>query len=77
MACHAELSKWLKLDVLFCDPRAMRQRGSKKNTNSQPSRFLPNGTGLSLPSQTLLDDVARLLNGRPLSCLIMEAAAHL
>ena len=65
MACHADLSKRLKLDVWFCDPHAPWQRGSNENTNGLLRQFLPKGTDLSLPSQTMLNDIARLLNGRP------------
>ena len=65
MACHAELSRRLKLDVWFCDPHAPWQRGSNENTNGLLRQFLPKGVDLSLASQTMLNDIARLLNGRP------------
>ena len=65
MACHAELSRRLKLDIWFCDPHAPWQRGSNENTNGLLRQFLPKGLDLSLASQTMLNDIARLLNGRP------------
>jgi len=65
MACHAELSKRLKLDIWFCDPHAPWQRGSNENTNGLLRQFLPKGADLSEVSQTTLNDIARLMNGRP------------
>lgn len=69
MACHAQLSKRLKLDLWFCDPHAPWQRGSNENTNGLLRQFLPKGADLSLASQTMLNDIARLLNGRPRQAL--------
>ena len=65
MACHAELSERLNLDLGFADPHAPWQRGSNENANGLLRQFLPRGTDLSQVSQTHLNDIARLLNGRP------------
>ena len=65
MACHAELSRRLNLDIWFCDPHAPWQRGSNENTNGLLRQFLPKGADLSQVSQTQLNDIARLMNGRP------------
>ncbi|PAT30810.1 IS30 family transposase [Vandammella animalimorsus] len=65
MACFAELSKRLKMDIGFCDPHAPWQRGSNENTNGLLRQFLPKGMDLSTISQTRLNDIARLLNSRP------------
>jgi IS30 family transposase len=65
MACHAQLSRRLKLDIWFCDPHAPWQRCSNENTNGLLRQFLPKGADLSLASQTMLNDIARLLNVRP------------
>lgn len=65
MAQHEELARRLKLTIWFADPYAPWQRGSNENTNGLLRQFLPKGTDLSQASQTQLNDIARLLNGRP------------
>ena len=65
MACHEALAKRLQRDIWFCDPYAPWQRGSNENTNGLLRQFLPKGMDLSDVSQTQLNDIARLLNGRP------------
>ena len=65
MACHVELAERLKLDIWFADPHAPWQRGSNENTNGLLRQFLPKGMDLSTVSQTQLNDIANLMNGRP------------
>lgn len=65
MTCHVELSKRLNLDIWFADPHAPWQRGSNENTNGLLRQFLPKGVDLSRVTQTQLNDIAKLLNGRP------------
>lgn len=65
MACHAELSRRLKLDIYFCDPHSPWQRGSNENANGLIREYLPKGMDLAGISQIHLNAIARELNGRP------------
>lgn len=65
MTCHVELSRRLNLDIWFADPHAPWQRGSNENTNGLLRQFLPKGIDLAAVTQTQLNDIAKLLNGRP------------
>ena len=65
MARHEDLAKRLRLDIWFADPYKPWQRGSNESTNGLLRHFLPKGADLSSVSQTQLNDIARLLNGRP------------
>lgn len=49
----------------FVRERLTYDRGSNENTNGLLRQFLPKGMDLSQVSQTQLNDIARLLNGRP------------
>ena len=76
MACHPELARCLKIDIWFCDPHAPWQRGSNENTNDLLRQFMPKDTDLSDASQTWLNDVARLMNGRPRKALGWKTPAE-
>jgi len=77
MACHEELSRKLRLDIWFCDPRAPWQRASNENTNGLLRQYFPKNADLSQVSQTALNDVARLLNNRPRRILDWQTPGEL
>ena len=76
MARHQQFSLQTNVDVYFCDPRSPWQRGTNENTNRLLRQYLPDGTDLTLHSQADLDEIARLLKGRPRKTLAYLSPAE-
>lgn len=65
MAQHAQLRIDTGLEIYFCDPQSLWQRGSNENTNGLLRQYFPKGTDLSHHGVHELSAVAHALNTRP------------
>ena len=65
MARHELLSRKLRLDIYFADPRSPWQRGTNENTNGLLRQYLPKSSDLALLTQRELNAIAERLNNRP------------
>lgn len=65
MAAHKQFTLATDIQVYFCDPRGLWQRGSNENTMARSGKYVPKGIDISGYSQAKLNAVARQLNERP------------
>jgi IS30 family transposase len=75
MARHKSFTVDTKVNVYFCDPQSLWQRGTNENTNGLLRQYFPRKTDLSGYSQTDLDKVALRLNQRPRKTLGFDTPA--
>ena len=76
VAQHAQLRIDTGLDVYFCDPQSLWERGSNENTNGLLRQYLPKGTDLSQHGADPLNAVAHALNTRPRKTLGWQTPAE-
>lgn len=63
--CTRPLGAKLNIDIFFCDPHSVYERGSNENANGLIREFLPKGMDLSNASYRQLVSIEHALNNRP------------
>ena len=57
MSAHKQFTMATDVDVFFCDPYSLWQRGSNENTNRLIRQYLPKGIDLSIYSRAKLNEM--------------------
>ena len=73
---HRRFTLATNIDIYFCDPQSLWERGSNENTNGLLRQHFPKATDLSPHSQAFLNKVARQLDERPRKTLQYESPAE-
>ena len=66
---HEEIEKTLQTEIYFADPHCPWQRGSNENTNGLLRFFFPRSSDFREITQEDINEVVKLINGRPRKCL--------
>lgn len=75
MSNHSEFTASTGVQVYFCDPHSLWQRGTNENTNGLLRDYFPKGSDLSIHSKPKLEIVAAELNSRPRQVLGWDTPA--
>ena len=66
---HEEIEKSLQTEIYFADPHCPWQRGSNENINGLLRFFFPRSSNFREITQESINEVVKLMNGRPRKCL--------
>jgi IS30 family transposase len=80
----SEFAEWKMLEsifprlrVYFCTAYSPHEKGSVERSNRDFRRFFPKGTDFLLVSQAEIDRAQRLINTKPMKCLLWKSPAQL